>query len=168
MQKPVRRSFRPSNLEIDIRFVSVTCQKYAHAVHSFLTAGINEGAQTDFGSRRLVGIGHSLGANAMCVLRLVIRTNLTDCRLLAQEYEPQIPFISLVIVEPMVSPAGSGHVAKLRQKLIETAYLRHDVWRSKDEARTHLLETKRCRNWDVRVVDLFVVSYRMLGVRSSC
>jgi hypothetical protein len=168
MPNPVRRSFRPLNLAIDMRFVSVTCQKYAHAVHSFLTTGINEGAQTNFASRRLVGIGHSLGANAMCVLRLVIPTYLTDRRLLAQEYEPQIPFISLVIVEPMVSPEGSGHVAKLRQKLIETAYLRHDVWRSKDEARTHLLETKRCRNWDVRVVDLFVVSHRMLGVRSSC
>lgn len=87
-----------------------------------------------------------------------------DHRLLTQEYEPRIPFISFVIAEPMVSPEGPGHVAKLRQKLIETAYLRHDVWRSKDEARIHLSETKRCRNWDVRVIDLFVVSRcRMLG-----
>ncbi|KAF8719049.1 hypothetical protein AX14_011527 [Amanita brunnescens Koide BX004] len=118
-----------------------TCQKYAHVVYSFLTAGINEGAQTDFGSRRLIGIGHSLGANAM---------------LLAQQYEPRMPFISLVIVEPMVSPQGSEHLANIRQKLIHNAYLRPDVWRSKDEARSHFSETKRCRKWDTRVMDLYV------------
>ncbi|KAF8351703.1 hypothetical protein F5887DRAFT_931961 [Amanita rubescens] len=108
-----------------------TCQKYACAVHSFLTAGINEGAKVDFASRRLVGIGHSLGANAL---------------LLTHRYEPRIPFISLVI--------GSSHVATLRREMVQTAYLRHDVWRSRDEARRHF-KMKRC-DWDVRVTNLYV------------
>lgn len=56
----------------------------------------------------------------------------------------------------MVSPLGPSHVDKLRRKLVETAYLRHDVWRSRDEARRHF-EMKR-RNWDARVIDLYVVS----------
>ena len=65
----------------------------------------------------------------------------------------------------MVSPQGSEHLANIRQKLIHNAYLRPDVWRSKDEARSHFSETKRCRKWDTRVMDLYVVSHRTSAVR---
>lgn len=46
-------------------FNNFTCAKYATAVHHFLTAGPEHGAQIDFKKRNLVGIGHSLGAVSM-------------------------------------------------------------------------------------------------------
>jgi len=48
----------------------VSCEKYAQAVGRFLSTGPNYGARVDFQKRNLVGIGHSLGANAMWVLFL--------------------------------------------------------------------------------------------------
>ncbi|KAF8622431.1 hypothetical protein AX15_007015 [Amanita polypyramis BW_CC] len=114
-----------------------TCQKYAHAVYCFLTAEANEGAQIDFRRRRLVGIGHSLGANTM---------------LLIQEYE-QLPFLSLIIIEPMVSPEGSQHLEDLKNKLIKSAKKREWGWNSREEARIHFMEKSK---WDRRVIDLYV------------
>jgi hypothetical protein len=46
---------------------AVTCEKYAQAVHHFLSAGPDHGARVDFKTRNLVGIGHSLGSVSMCV-----------------------------------------------------------------------------------------------------
>ena len=46
----------------------VSCEKYAQAIRRFISAGLNHGAHVDFQKRNLVGIGHSLGANAMWVL----------------------------------------------------------------------------------------------------
>jgi hypothetical protein len=45
----------------------VTCEKYAHAVHRFLNAIHRDerGTSVDFRTRKLLGIGHSLGGNAM-------------------------------------------------------------------------------------------------------
>lgn len=43
---------------------AVSCERYAAAVHRFLTRA-PEVFGVDFGKRRLVGIGHSLGANAL-------------------------------------------------------------------------------------------------------
>lgn len=117
-----------------------TCQKYASAVHSLLTAGTNEGVRRDFTNRRLVGIGHSLGANTI---------------LLLQQYEPRIPFLSLVIVEPMVSPDGPEHLDDLSRELVSRASRRRNVWNSREEARTYLLK-KAGDQWDKRVVNLFV------------
>lgn len=50
------------------RFRTVSCEKYAQAVHRFLSAGPTLAARVDFTQRNLIGIGHSLGANAMYVL----------------------------------------------------------------------------------------------------
>jgi len=49
-----------------LNHLSVSCQRYAQAVHRFLTS-----VGVDFRSRNLIGIGHSLGANAMYVLHTV-------------------------------------------------------------------------------------------------
>ncbi|KAK2459368.1 hypothetical protein APHAL10511_008612 [Amanita phalloides] len=117
-----------------------TCQKYAHAIHSFLSAGVNEGARVNFEKRRLVGIGHSLGANAI---------------LLAQQYEPRLPFSSIVIIEPMVSPKGVTHMKDLGRSLIENALRRRDVWGSREDAVTHFT---KATDWDTRVIRLFAVS----------
>lgn len=48
--------------------------EYTRAVHSFLTAGSSRGACVDFLSRRLVGIGHSMGG---CCLYVDILTGVT-------------------------------------------------------------------------------------------
>ncbi|PFH46372.1 hypothetical protein AMATHDRAFT_155281, partial [Amanita thiersii Skay4041] len=117
-----------------------TCVKYAQAAHSFLTAGVNDGVKVDFHERKLVGIGHSLGANTI---------------LLLQHLEPRLVFSSLVIIEPMLSPEGPEHFANLRRRLVATAYERRDVWSSKENARRYFLE-RMARDWDQRVCNLFV------------
>src|ERR1700726_3038539 len=74
-------------------FPLVTCHKYADAVHRFLTADLAvEGATVDFTKRNLVGIGQSLGAVSITIL-----TN----------YSPLIPIPALILIEPMLSPAGA-------------------------------------------------------------
>jgi hypothetical protein len=45
----------------------VSCESYAHAVHRFLSSGPEAGVRVDFRRCNLVGLGHSLGANAMYV-----------------------------------------------------------------------------------------------------
>jgi hypothetical protein len=50
--------------------LTVSCLKYAHAAHRFLTAGAEHGAKVDFSKRNLVGIGHSLGGVTMSVRSL--------------------------------------------------------------------------------------------------
>jgi len=45
----------------------VSCEVYAYATHRFLSAGPEGGMPVDFRKSDLVGLGHSLGANAMYV-----------------------------------------------------------------------------------------------------
>ena len=45
----------------------VSCERYAHAVHRFLSSGPESSIPVDFRRCNLVGLGHSLGANAMYV-----------------------------------------------------------------------------------------------------
>jgi len=141
---------------------AVTCQKYAQAVHHFISAGPSHGAQIDFRKRNLVGIGHSLGANAMWALlsmtRSLILSVLTNLlRLLLQHLKPIMPFSSIIIVEPMISPAGPQHLKKLRSMLVKGAYERRDVWPDLEQAMSALKKRDRTKGWDPRVLDLFVV-----------
>lgn len=119
------------------------CEGYSQAVHRFLTMG-----PVDFRERRLVGIGHSLGANTI---------------LMAQTYRPRLPFLSLVMVEPMVSPGGNQPLEALRARLVLSAKNRRDSWPSRDAARLSLpgkegIGRKKSwrRVWDDRVVDVFI------------
>jgi len=118
-----------------------TCQKYAQAVHHFISAGPSHGAKVDFRKRNLVGIGHSLGGNAM---------------LLLQDIDPIIPFSSLIIIEPMISPAGPQHLQNLRSILVKGAYERRDVWPDSAQAMEALKGRARTKKWDPRILDLFV------------
>ncbi|KAJ3573724.1 hypothetical protein NP233_g2240 [Leucocoprinus birnbaumii] len=116
------------------------CEGYAIAVHHFLLA-----APTcfgvDFSKKRLVGLGHSLGANGL---------------LLLQALQPIFPFLSLIIVEPVVEP-GDGHdLDALRQKLVGNAINRKSEWRSRDEAFLYLKEDSRTKRWDEKVMKAFV------------
>ncbi|KAF8065215.1 Alpha/beta hydrolase fold-1 [Lyophyllum atratum] len=116
---------------------SFTCEKYAKAAHRFLSDGPNHEARVDFRRRNLVGIGHSLGGNAMLIL---------------QHLEPRVPFEALIIVEPLISPAGPSHLQRLREMLIKGAHERRDVWRDREQARPALKK----KNWDPRVTDLYL------------
>ncbi|KAH8115696.1 Alpha/beta hydrolase fold-1 [Phellopilus nigrolimitatus] len=118
-----------------------TCEKYATAVHRFLLAGPSKGAKVDFKSRNLVGIGHSLGGVAMTIL---------------QQLSPKIPFQTVILVEPMLSPKGSACLQNLRVDLVRSAYERRDVWSNRQQALEALKQRGRTRKWDPRVLDVFV------------
>ncbi|KAJ8508417.1 hypothetical protein ONZ45_g9309 [Pleurotus djamor] len=123
---------------------SFTCEKYAQAVHRFLSDGPKHDARTDFFSRKLVGIGHSLGAVAMSALQAIT---------------PTLPFSSIVIVEPMLSPDGRHHLDRLRQVLVASASERRDVWPDREAAKKYLQERMNRPGrvpWDPRVIEVFV------------
>ncbi|PPQ88900.1 hypothetical protein CVT25_009135 [Psilocybe cyanescens] len=123
-------------------FTNFSCEKYAQAVHRFLSAGPTLAARVDFTQRNLIGIGHSLGANAM---------------LLMHHMEPIFKFSTLVIIEPLVSSLGSQHLAPLAQKLVNRALRRRERWGSLEEIRkAFLVEGSSAAEWDSRVLDSFV------------
>ncbi|EDR04986.1 uncharacterized protein LACBIDRAFT_303937 [Laccaria bicolor S238N-H82] len=115
---------------------SFSCEHYAIAIHHFLTSGV-----ADFSNRNLIGIGHSLGANAILLLQHLI---------------PKISFSSLIIIEPMISPAGGDKLAPLRKKLITSARRRRAAWPSRAEGLMVLKEREGTKKWDEAVLELFV------------
>lgn len=116
-----------------------SCERYAMAIHRFLL-GAPKCFGVDFSKRRLVGLGHSLGANAL---------------LLLQGLQPVFPFISFIIVEPMVSP-GDGHdLDKLRARLVESAKRRAFEWPDRETAFLSLKEDRRTKRWDESVLRTF-------------
>ncbi|TFK65849.1 hypothetical protein BDN72DRAFT_880692 [Pluteus cervinus] len=122
-----------------------SCAAYATAVHRFLSAGPRQGPDgwthgVDFRKRKLVGLGHSLGANAILIL---------------QRREPIFNFSFLIIVEPMLSPLGSKPMERLRSKLVMSAYERRDVWGDASQARKTFRESQ-AKRWDPRVLDTFI------------
>ncbi|KAJ3788256.1 Alpha/beta hydrolase fold-1 [Lentinula aff. detonsa] len=122
-------------------YLNFTCDKYAEAIYHFLAASPDHGAKVDFRKRRLYGIGHSLGGNTMSLL---------------QTMEPRIHFDSITIVDPMLSPAGSHHLNKLRAILIKGAYERRDVWPDRVTAMKALKRRDRTKKWDPRILDVFI------------
>ena len=95
----------------------------------------------------------------MCALTCFIR-------LMLQTFSPSLPFKSLVIVEPMVSPGGDDLLQPLRTRLVRASERRRDSWSSLDEARGSLPGRVRSmkkgdgkRPWDDRVVEAFLVRY---------
>ncbi|PPR04917.1 hypothetical protein CVT24_007161 [Panaeolus cyanescens] len=120
-----------------------SCEKYAMAVHRFMTARpkLGNGQRVDFRTRKLVGIGHSLGGNAMVML---------------QRIQPTFDFSSLIIVEPMVSPEGGHHLYPLREKLVAGAAKRRDRWSSREEVSSYFKSLKATSQWDPRVLEKFI------------
>ncbi|KAH7907127.1 Alpha/beta hydrolase fold-1 [Hygrophoropsis aurantiaca] len=123
------------------------CEKYAQAVHRFLSAGAEHGAQLDFKRQKLVGIGHSLGGVAITIL---------------QNIEPLLKFSSVILVEPMLSPQGPEAVYPLRLNLVKGAYERRDVWSTREDAHNYLKSRRRTKRWDPRILEL----YTKHGLRS--
>ncbi|KAJ7661422.1 Alpha/beta hydrolase fold-1 [Mycena polygramma] len=122
-------------------FLNFSCERYAQAVHHFLSIGPAQGASVDFRKRNLVGIGHSLGGCAITML---------------QAMEPVFPFSSLILIEPLLSPAGSHHLRRLREILVKGAYERRDVWPDRKQAMLALRRRDRTKKWDERILQNFV------------
>ena len=114
--------------------------EYARAVHLVLT-GQGKGIDVDFSQRSLVGVGQSMGAVAL-------ELSLT--------YTPRVAYDSLILVEPMVMNREAA--AGPHQFLVNGARNRRDIWPSKSEA-YKLLKGRSWKNWDARVVRLFVVHF---------
>lgn len=121
-------------------------ENYSRAINLILT-GLgtftdcrNRPARVDFASRRLIGIGHSMGAVSLC---------------LAHTFYPAVRFDSLVLVEPMLFTVRHFKARGHGPKLHETALARRDFWESREEAWTSL-SSKGMKTWDKRVLKLFV------------
>jgi hypothetical protein len=81
---------------------------------------------------------------------LIHRSNL-------QSITPLLPFKSITLIEPLVSPAGAHHLKKLRTLLIKSACERRDVWPTRERAIQTLKTRPRTGRWDERCMKLFVV-----------
>jgi len=112
--------------------------EYARAVHAFLT-GRGKGIPVDFSTRKLVGIGHSIGAVAL---------------ILSTTYLPSITYSSLILVDPTMfpkPPSGSDPMY-----LANNAEQRRDIWPSRPEALHSLQSRSSFKKWDPRVLQIFV------------
>lgn len=74
-----------------------------------------------------------------------------------QALEPVFPFSSLILIEPLFSPAGSHHLRRLREILVKGAYERRDVWPDRQHAMLALKRRERTQKWDPRILNIFVV-----------
>lgn len=80
-------------------------------------------------------------------------------RLLLQRLQPIFPFLSLIIVEPMIS-AGDGHdLDQLRERLVKSAQDRKSEWTSREAALLFLKANPGTMKWDEQVLKAFVVRY---------
>ncbi|KAI0643911.1 Alpha/beta hydrolase fold-1 [Trametes meyenii] len=113
-------------------------EEYARAVHLFL-AGLGKGVDVDFSTRKLVGIGHSMGATAV---------------ILSHTYQPQLPYVSAVLVDPMLI-APKLDTSK-GNSLAAGAEKRRDIWPSRTEALALFRSRPAWKDWDPRVLALYI------------
>jgi len=73
-----------------------------------------------------------------------------------QAIQPLFPFSSLILIEPLLSPAGSHHLRRLRELLVKGAYERRDVWPDRQHAMLTLRSRDRTSKWDPRILQIFV------------
>ncbi|KAF8998958.1 hypothetical protein BDQ17DRAFT_1247067, partial [Cyathus striatus] len=87
---------------------SWSSMEYVRAVKAFLLADIHHGACIDFSERRLVGIGHSMGAVTLYVhLPWSLIPYPPAIRILIQMLTTRIPWTSIILIEPSFSPMAS-------------------------------------------------------------
>ncbi|KAG6817019.1 hypothetical protein H0H87_000641 [Tephrocybe sp. NHM501043] len=113
-------------------------EEYARAIHTFLT-GFGSGVDVDFSTRRLIGIGHSMGAASL---------------ILSLGYSTKLKFESLILCELM-----SMHVkftGKPAEMLESGSINRRDIWPSSEEAYRLLKSRPAWKVWDDRVLRIFV------------
>lgn len=111
-------------------------EEYARALFMFLT-GFGTGVDVDFSTRKLTGIGHSMGAVSLA---------------LSLGYSPHLKFENLILCEPMV--VNPTFFPK-RNLLLEVTTKRKDIWSSQEEA-YELLNRRPWQQWDPRVFRKFI------------
>ncbi|KAF7358637.1 AB hydrolase-1 domain-containing protein [Mycena sanguinolenta] len=113
-------------------------QEYSHALHALL-AGMGTGIDVKFSKRRLVLIGHSMGAIV---------------NVFALTYQPELEPEFLIMVDIM---GLTTHARPMVEKsLTEGSSRRRDIWPSRAEAYRLLRERPLWRTWDDRVLRIFV------------
>ncbi|KAI0089547.1 Alpha/beta hydrolase fold-1 [Irpex rosettiformis] len=110
-------------------------QEYARSIHAVLT-NLGTGINVDFRSRKLVGVGHSMGAVSI---------------ILAGTFMPEIKFLSVILVEPMIYKTGGPIV-----NFIELSARRRDIWPGYQEAYNQFSSRAAYQAWDSRVLDAYV------------
>ncbi|KAK0205228.1 Alpha/beta hydrolase fold-1 [Desarmillaria ectypa] len=113
-------------------------EEYSRSIHALLM-GLGTGVDVDFTSRRLVGIGHSMGAVSL---------------LLSLTFNPRPIFESLILVELMIM--DHEHSRGIGPLLWSTSSNRRDTWLSKEEAYAVMKGRKAWQVWDDRVLRVFV------------
>ncbi|KAF8878111.1 Alpha/beta hydrolase fold-1 [Infundibulicybe gibba] len=113
-------------------------EEYARSLH-LLLAGLGTGIDVDFSTRKLVAIGHSMGAISLA---------------LALTFTPAIKFNSLILCEPMAM--HQRFTGKPSEMLIGGAAKRRDIWPSREEAYRLLKSRPAWKVWDDRVLRIFV------------
>ncbi|KAF8056928.1 Alpha/beta hydrolase fold-1 [Lyophyllum atratum] len=113
-------------------------EEYSRSIHAFLT-GFGTGVDVDFSTRRLVGIGHSMGGS---------------CLLMSYGYSPAIRFESLILCELM---SMNNKFAEKPPNMLERGSVnRRDIWPSREEAYKALKSRPAWKVWDDRVLRIFV------------
>jgi pimeloyl-ACP methyl ester carboxylesterase len=116
-------------------------REYTKAAHRFLTAGTQAGARIDFSKRRIIGVGHSVGAPALFLMR---------------ELQPPVKFSSFIGIEPGISQKDNPDTNASTTALIAWTWLRKDTWPSRKSARKDLERQPLYAMWDPRILDLYV------------
>ncbi|KAI0037033.1 Alpha/beta hydrolase fold-1 [Vararia minispora EC-137] len=110
--------------------------EFGRSIHLVL-AGLGKGVGVDFSQRKLVGVGHSMGAIAI---------------VLATTWHPFVRWHSAILVEPMF--VWPGCYERVNRILVESAPKRRDIWPDKETAHKQFLQ--RFKSWDPRVIELYV------------
>ncbi|KAI5121764.1 hypothetical protein M0805_009575 [Coniferiporia weirii] len=113
---------------------------YARASHEFLTAGTTRGAKVDFTKRRLVGIGHSMGAAA-----LVMLVNMS----------PALSFTRLIVIEAAVSRPDISGRHEMSSMLTNLVWMRKDIWANHRAAMKDFKSNPVYSTLDPRIFGLF-------------
>ncbi|KAF5319886.1 hypothetical protein D9758_017851 [Tetrapyrgos nigripes] len=119
-------------------------REYSRAAHAFLNAGRSRGAMVDFSKRTLIGIGHSSGVPALCLMR---------------EYSPRIQFSAIIAIEPGLSEMKTRNNPRadvVRQVMSAWTWLKKDTWASSDTARKELKASQPQASWDPRILNLYL------------
>ncbi|KAF9036371.1 alpha/beta-hydrolase [Panaeolus papilionaceus] len=115
----------------------------AQAIYNFITANSSDTVppKPDLSKRRFVGVGHSLGAVALFLMR---------------DIKPVLPFESIIAIEPGISIEHTPERDACARILTAWTWLRHDVWMSRKAAKKELKTSPVHSTWDPRILDLYV------------
>ncbi|KAH9839149.1 uncharacterized protein C8Q71DRAFT_748149 [Rhodofomes roseus] len=126
-----------------LRSGRVSCRAYGSVILALMRSELLQNPSDS----RLVLVGHSAGATGVALL---------------STYPPSpkdVPVSSIIMIEPwMVHPdiAITAEVRALNESLSQSGLRRRDAWSGRDEARAYFGTRGVWKDWDARVLDLYV------------